>query len=109
MTNRIPEQLELQLNCGSSVAPMNDIGAILLRHAAQVCGLAREDKLRRAFAPHAFDGSELHHEIDHELRGLENEVAAANIKRAVAAKYRNAIPTDAVIEIVAKLMEITWA
>jgi hypothetical protein len=63
------------------------------------------EKLRRAFAPHCFDGTEVHGTIDHELRGLEHGVTAMNIKRAIELQYRNCIPVDVIVEIVSKPLE----
>jgi hypothetical protein len=64
---------------------------------------------RGAFAPHAFDGTEIHYVIDQELCGLEHTAAAAAIKAAIKQKYQDAVPLDAVVEIIAQLIEITWA
>jgi hypothetical protein len=66
------------------------------------------DKLYAALAQHAYDGTEVHHVVDHELRGLEHGVTAPNIKTAIEAKYHDTIPIDAVIEIVGKLVELMW-
>jgi hypothetical protein len=63
------------------------------------------ERLRRVLERHCHDGSETHHVVDHELRGLDHGTAAANIKRAVKAKYQNTISIDAVIEIVVNLAD----
>ena len=88
---------------------MSALENVLKGYSAQMCRLSREDKLRRAFAPHCFDGSELYDVIDQELCGLEHAAAAAAIKAAVKQKYQDVVPLDAIVEIIAKLMEITWA
>jgi hypothetical protein len=62
-------------------------------------------RLLRALARHAFDGTELHAVIDRELRGLEHEIAAANLKNEIVALYHDSIPIDAAIEIVVQLLD----
>jgi hypothetical protein len=80
-----------------------------LTYSEKLCNLAREERLRRAFAAHCHDGTEIHHVVDHELVGLEHGVTAMTIKRAIEAKYKNSVPLDAVIEIICELVELTWA
>ena len=68
----------------------------------------RSEKLRHAFAPFCFDGTEINDVIDHTLPGLENETAATRIKSAVEAKYRDTVALDIIIEIVAGLLEFEF-
>jgi hypothetical protein len=63
------------------------------------------EKLHRVLSAQAFDGTEVHSAVDHQLRGLENEVVAANIKCSIEPQYRNVIPLDAAIEIIGKLLD----
>jgi hypothetical protein len=63
------------------------------------------EKLGQSLATHTFDGTEIHRAVDIELRGLGNETAAVKIKAAIEAKYHGAVPLDAVIEIVGKLLD----
>jgi hypothetical protein len=64
------------------------------------------DELRRALEAHARDGTELHGVVDRELRGLELENPAGRIKGAIEEHYRDSIPVDAAVEIIAKYFEI---
>jgi hypothetical protein len=61
-----------------------------------------EEKPRRALEAVSYDGTEVHRVVDRELRGLELETAAKEIKRAVEQKLSNTIPIDAVIEFICK-------
>jgi hypothetical protein len=67
------------------------------------------EKLRRALEPFTFDGTEIFRTIDIELPGPENEIAAANLRHAALAQYRDCIPRDAVLEVVCRAVERTWA
>jgi hypothetical protein len=71
----------------------------------QICRHARDERLLRVLAQCTFDGTELHRVVDRELRGPENEIAAANLKHAIRAQYRDTIPIDAAIEIIAGLLD----
>ena len=64
-----------------------------------------EEKLRRALTPYAFDGTEIHRVVDLELRGLELEIVASNIRHAIVSQYRQTVPLEVVIGIVATLAE----
>jgi hypothetical protein len=66
---------------------------------------ARAQRRLRALAPYIFDGTEVHRVVNLELRGLENEIAASNIRHAIQSQYRNTIPVDVVIEIVGLLQQ----
>jgi hypothetical protein len=77
----------------------------VLTLSAQVADCLRADRLHRAFSSHALDGSECHHAIDLELRGLENAEAAAKIKRAISVQYGDTVAVHVVIEIVCRLLE----
>jgi hypothetical protein len=68
-------------------------------------GLLHEERLRRALAEHALDGTEIHHVIDRALPGLEHAVAAATIKAEIKARYSNSISIDIAIEMVLALLE----
>jgi hypothetical protein len=65
----------------------------------------RYERLLRKLAQHSFDGSEVHRVVERELRGPENEIAASNIRHAIIAQYRDTVPLDAVIEVVAELFD----
>jgi hypothetical protein len=65
----------------------------------------RAERLSRILLAHAHDGTEIHHIVDQELRGLEQQVSAAAIKRALKAQYTDTIHVTDVIEIVCKLLE----
>jgi hypothetical protein len=75
------------------------------QHAAQPDRYSREERLLRVLTRCAFDGTELHRVVEHELWGLENEIAAANLKHAIRAQYQGTIPLDAAIAIVAELLD----
>jgi hypothetical protein len=68
-------------------------------------GLLHEEKLRRALAEHALDGTEIHHVIDRALPGLEQAAAAAAIKAEIKARYSHSIPIDIAIEKILTLLE----
>jgi len=74
------------------------------KYAALVCRDQHREKLRRLLAQYAYDGSEIHGAIDRASPGLELELAATKIKAAIEAKYKDSIPLDAVIEIVAETL-----
>jgi hypothetical protein len=61
--------------------------------------------LLRRLTKHSFDGSEVHGVVERELRGPENEIAASAIRHAIVAQYRETIPVDAVVEIIAELLD----
>ena len=67
------------------------------RHAAQSNRHSREEGVLRVLTRCAFNGIELHRVVEHELCGLENEIAAANLKHAIRAQYQGTIPLDAAI------------
>jgi uncharacterized membrane protein len=71
----------------------------------QICRHARDERLLRLLAQCTFDGAELHRVVDRELRGPENEIAAANLKHAIVSQYHDTIPLDAAIEIIAGLLD----
>ena len=75
---------------------------------SQLRYLANKDaecRLRDALAPHAFDGTEAHHAINGALPGIENELVAAALKNFVAIKYRDAVPLDAAVQVMLRLLE----
>jgi hypothetical protein len=85
---------------------MPEFKTIFQNYSAAICrDQHRVEALRRALEPFCFDGTELFHVIDAELRGLESEIAASNIRHAIRAQYRDCIPRDAVLELVLKLAE----
>jgi hypothetical protein len=77
----------------------------LLKFAAKMARGSHEEKLLHALAPYTFDGTEIHRVVDLELRGLELEIAASNIRHAIVSQYRQTVPLEVVIEIVATLAE----
>jgi hypothetical protein len=87
--------------------PRRDLSPSLGRLATVNCyhGLLAEQKLGRALEAVSYDGTEVHHDVDRELRGIELETAAREIKRAVEKKFSNTVPIDAAIEIFCKLLE----
>jgi hypothetical protein len=64
----------------------------LLDHIAQ-------EKLRRALEAVSYDGTEIHHIVDRELRDFETENAAREIERQVRQKYSNTVSIDAAVEL----------
>ena len=78
-------------------------------YSAAICHDQLAEKLRRALEPFTFDGTEIFRTIDIELPGPENEIAAANLRHAALAQYRDCIPRDAVLEVVCRAVERTWA
>jgi hypothetical protein len=59
----------------------------------------RVEALRAALERFAFDGTEIHIVINAELRGLEHEHAAENIRHAVVTQYSGCVPLDAALEL----------
>jgi hypothetical protein len=82
---------------------------IFEKYNRAICRDLRAEKLRRILAPFTFDGTECHRVINAELRDPENEPAASNIRHATVSQYRDTVPVDAVIEVVGKAVELTWA
>lgn len=82
-----------------------NIAEVLLGWSQKMCDASRTEKLHRALAPHAYDGTELHHQIDRELPGIENALLAAAIKEHIAKKYHNTVRVDAATEVFLKLLE----
>jgi hypothetical protein len=71
---------------------------ILLKCAGQIADHARAERLLRVLAQYTFDGTEIHHIVDHELRGLGHEIAQSNIRHAIVSQYRDTVPIDLVIK-----------
>ena len=84
---------------------MNDLARILQNFGTGISRDRRREKLLRALAPYAFDGTETHRIVDLELRGLENQIAASNIRHANVSQYRDCVPVDAAVEVIAELLE----
>ena len=84
---------------------MSNVNSIFQNYNAALCRDLRAEKLRRALAPYAFDGTETHRIVDLELRGLENQIAASNIRHANVSQYRDCVPVDAAVEVIAELLE----
>jgi hypothetical protein len=82
---------------------------IFEKYTRAVCRDIRAEKLRRALEAHCRDGSELYSVVDRALPGLENAAAAAVIKAAIKSAYANSISLDAVTDVVARAVELTWA
>jgi hypothetical protein len=74
-------------------------------YAEQMADFVRADRLHHALVAHCNDGTEIHHVVDHQLRGLEQEASAAAIKRALKAHYADTIRITDAIEIICKLLE----
>jgi hypothetical protein len=74
-------------------------------YGESLCHDQRTAKVLRAFAPHCFDGTEIHHIVRQELRGLEHSDAANSIMRAIEAEYRDCIQRDVVLELVGKFLD----
>jgi hypothetical protein len=58
--------------------------------------------LRRELLRAAFDGTEAHAEIDVAFEGDPNPNRRKAVKHAVTKQYRNTIPIDVAIEVVAR-------
>jgi hypothetical protein len=84
---------------------MNNLARILQNYSAGISRDQRVAKLLRALEPFCFDGTECHHVINAELRGLENELVASNLRHANVSQYRDCAPLDAVINVVLTLQE----
>jgi hypothetical protein len=67
--------------------------------------IGRDQRVAKLLLACCFDGSECHDVVNAELRGPENEIAASNIRHAIVSQYRDTIPLDIVVEIVAGLLE----
>jgi hypothetical protein len=78
---------------------------IFKKYGAAICRDQLDEKLRRALAPFTFDGTENHHIIGAELRGLEFEISASNIRHANVAQFGGCVPLDATINVLAKMIE----
>jgi hypothetical protein len=61
---------------------------------------------RKVLASRCFDGTEVHHIVDQELPGLENQAAAINIKNAIKATYHDAVPLDIVVEQIGEYFDL---
>jgi hypothetical protein len=70
-----------------------------------VCHDQLLEKLRLALLPHTLDGTECHRTINTELRGVENEIAASNIRHANVTQYRGCVSLGAAIEVIGKMIE----
>jgi hypothetical protein len=58
-----------------------------------------EEQLRHALEAVSYDGTEVHHVVDRELRDFETENAAREIKRQVRQKYSNTVSIDVAVEL----------
>jgi hypothetical protein len=81
-----------------------DLDKIPRAHSKKLVDDLRAEKLRRAFAVHAYDGSECHAVISQTIP-FGHAAAAKRIKEANDARYANTIPTETAIELVLILVE----
>jgi hypothetical protein len=88
---------------------MSEFKTIFQNFGAAICRDQFAEKLRRLLEPFCFDGTECHGVINAELRGPENEIAASNIRHVNVSQYRDTVLVDAVVEVVGKAVELTWA
>jgi hypothetical protein len=79
------------------------------KYNEQVMRSAIEARLRRELARFAFDGTETHNVINAELRGLEHEIAASNIRHANVSQFRDTVPVDIAIEIFLTHLEKSYS
>jgi hypothetical protein len=84
---------------------MPDFETILRNFSGAVSNDQRFAKLLRDLEAHSHDGTEIHHIVRQELRGLEHSDAANNIMRAIEAKYRDCIQRYIVLELVGKFLD----
>ena len=56
-------------------------------------------------AQHSFDGTEIFRVIEREFPGPDHEISMSAIRHALIAQYRNTVPIDVVIEIIAGILD----
>jgi hypothetical protein len=84
---------------------IDDFGLMLRRYSKALLQDMRAAKLREALAPHCYDGTEIHHEVDRELPAAADQDAAASIRAAIKNKYCDTIHIDTAVEVVRTLLE----
>ena len=78
---------------------------MFLKHAELIDRDQRMARALRMLEQHTLDGTETFRTIAIECRGIENAAAETNIRHAVLATYRNTVPVDLVLEILAGLLD----